>query len=71
MRPMRRMRWTRARRRLVAAVCALVGGILVVRLLPVSLWPLGIGLWLVWAGLGPVLVGGAMIWVGWRLWQGA
>jgi len=65
------MRWTRGQRRVLAVACALAGALLVIRLLPVALWPLGVGLWLVWAGLGPVLVGSAMMWFGWRLWQGA
>jgi hypothetical protein len=41
----------------------------VIKVLPLWMWPLGMGLWLVWAGLGPVVVGGAMVWAGWRLWM--
>ncbi|MCY0897708.1 MAG: hypothetical protein OWU33_02020 [Firmicutes bacterium] len=43
------------------------GGFLIIKVLPLWIWPFGIGLWLVWAGLGPLAVGGALIWVGWRL----
>ncbi|MCL5972554.1 MAG: hypothetical protein M1499_08355 [Firmicutes bacterium] len=69
MRPIRGS-W-RARRqlpyRLGGVGLALVGGVLVIKVLPIWAWAVGIGLWLVWAGLGPLLVGGLLIWVGYRL----
>ncbi len=40
---------------------------MVIRVLPLWVWPVGMGLWLLWAGLGPLVVGGAMVWVGWRM----
>ncbi|MDA8205992.1 MAG: hypothetical protein M0Z36_07975 [Thermaerobacter sp.] len=43
------------------------GGLLIIKTLPLLIWPFGIGLWLLWAGLGPIIVGGALIWIGWRL----
>lgn len=46
---------------------ALGGALLIFKVFPVWIWPLGLGLWLMWAGLGPIVVGGALIWLGWRL----
>ncbi len=43
------------------------GGFLVIRAFPLWMWPVGMGLWLLWAGLGPVVVGMGLAWVGWRL----
>lgn len=40
---------------------------MVIRVLPLWVWPVGMGLWLLWAGLGPLVVGGAMVWAGWRM----
>lgn len=69
MRPIRGS-W-RARRqmpyKLGGAGLALVGGVLIVKILPVWIWPLGVGLWLMWAGLGPIMMGGLLIWLGYRL----
>lgn len=55
------------RRRAWGLVAGAAGGLLIIKALPLWIWPFGIGLWLLWAGLGPVVVGGALIWVGWRL----
>ena len=49
----------------VATVAA--GGLIIIKVLPLWIWPFGIGLWLLWAGLGPIVVGGVLIWLGWRL----
>jgi len=49
----------------VALVVA--GGLLVIKVSPLWIWPLGMGLWLLWAGLGPLLVGGALVWLGYRM----
>lgn len=46
---------------------AIAGALLILKVLPLWIWPFGIGLWLLWAGLGPLVVGGALIWLGWRL----
>ena len=43
------------------------GVFLIIKVLPLWIWPFGIGLWLLWAGLGPVVVGGLLLWIGWRL----
>lgn len=43
------------------------GAVLIVKLMPLGLWPLGVGLWLVWAGMGPLIAGGFLIWLGWRM----
>ncbi|MCL5116077.1 MAG: hypothetical protein M1272_02885 [Firmicutes bacterium] len=48
-------------------VIAIAGALLILKVLPLWIWPFGIGLWLLWAGLGPIVVGGALIWVGWRI----
>ncbi len=70
MRPLR-LRWTTSRqrlyRRLIGMGVGLTGAILIVKIFPLWLWPLGVGLWLMWSGLGPILIGLAMIWAGWRL----
>lgn len=55
------------RQRVVGAGLAVAGGFLVIRAFPLWMWPVGMGLWLLWAGLGPLLVGGGMVWLGWRL----
>jgi hypothetical protein len=55
-------------RKWAGVALAVGGGWLVVRVLPFWIWPVGMGLWLLWAGLGPLVVGGALVWVGWRLW---
>jgi hypothetical protein len=57
--------------RVLGAALAVGGGLLVIRILPFWIWPVGMGLWLVWAGLGPLLVGGVMVWLGWRLFRAA
>ncbi len=44
-----------------------LGALLIIKVLPMWIWPFGIGLWLLWAGLGPIVVGAGLIWVGWRL----
>lgn len=54
--------------KIAGAGLAMGGAVLAIRIWPLWIWPLGMGLWLVWAGLGPLLIGGAMVWVGWRLW---
>lgn len=54
-------------RRLVGVGLGVGGLVLLVKILPLGVWPLGVGLWLVWSGLGPILVGGAMVWIGWRM----
>lgn len=64
--------WSWQRRRggppkVVGAGLLLAGGLLVVKVGPLALWPVGMGLWLLWAGLGPVLVGGALVWAGYRM----
>jgi hypothetical protein len=46
---------------------AVGGGYLVVHGFPVWIWPVGMGLWLLWAGLGPLLAGGVLVLWGWRL----
>ncbi len=43
------------------------GLLLLIKIVPIGIWPLGVGLWLVWSGLGPILVGGALVWIGWRM----
>lgn len=53
--------------RIWGVAAALAGGLIIIKVLPLLIWPFGIGLWLLWAGLGPVVVGGVLIWVGWRL----
>ncbi len=64
--------WSRWQRRggppkLVGAGLVVAGGLLVVKVGPLALWPVGMGLWLLWAGLGPVVVGGALVWAGYRM----
>ncbi len=70
MRPLRRG-WITSRqrlyRRLMGVGVGLSGAVLIIKIFPLWLWPLGVGLWLVWSGLGPILIGAAMIWAGWRL----
>lgn len=70
------MRWRRSGldfrrsrpKRLIWGGAAGIGGaLLILKVLPLWIWPFGLGLWLVWAGLGPLAVGGALIWIGWRL----
>ncbi|MCY0877905.1 MAG: hypothetical protein OWU84_03040 [Firmicutes bacterium] len=69
------MRWRRyglrispeSSRKIWGAAIAAGGGFLIIKVLPLWIWPFGIGLWLLWAGLGPLAVGGALIWMGWRL----
>ena len=46
---------------------AAAGVLLVVKVLPFWIWPVGLGLWLVWAGLGPLVMGAVLVWVGVRL----
>lgn len=53
--------------RIWGVAAALAGGLIIIKVLPLLIWPFGIGLWLLWAGLGPIVVGGVLIWVGWRL----
>lgn len=62
-------RWQRrgGRPKLVGAGLMLGGALVVVKVGPLALWPVGMGLWLLWAGLGPVVVGGALVWAGYRL----
>ncbi|MCL6562132.1 MAG: hypothetical protein K6U87_03895 [Firmicutes bacterium] len=65
-----RYRWHRhgrGRVRLVGVALIVAGAIVLIKIVPLGLWPVGIGLWLVWAGLGPLLAAGALIWLGWRL----
>ncbi len=62
-------RWQRrgGRPKIVGAGLVLAGGLLVIKVCPWALWPLGMGLWLVWAGLGPLLIGGVLVWAGYRM----
>lgn len=62
-------RWQRrgGQPKLVGAGLVLAGGLLVIKVWPWALWPLGMGLWLVWAGLGPILIGGVLVWAGYRM----
>lgn len=46
---------------------AIAGALLIFKVLPLWIWPFGVGLWLLWAGLGPLVIGGALIWAGWRI----
>ncbi|MGC8487269.1 MAG: hypothetical protein ACP5QO_03475 [Clostridia bacterium] len=46
---------------------AAAGVLLVVKVLPLWMWPVGLGLWLLWAGLGPLVMGAALVLVGVRL----
>ncbi|CAB1129176.1 protein of unknown function [Candidatus Hydrogenisulfobacillus filiaventi] len=55
------------RLRAVALVLALLALAGLLRLLPLFLWPLGIGLWLLWAALGPLVAVAALVWLIWRL----
>lgn len=55
------------RRRLWGVGLGSLGGLLVIKVLPLWIWPFGIGLWLLWAGLGPLVVGAGLLWIGWRL----
>ena len=64
--------WSRWQRhggapKLAGAGLVLAGGLLVVKVGPLAMWPVGMGLWLLWAGLGPVVVGGALVWAGYRM----
>lgn len=63
--------WRLSRRppahRLLGIGLGAAGLLLLVKIVPLGVWPLGVGLWLVWSGLGPILVGGAMVWIGWRM----
>ena len=61
--------WQRrgGRPKLVGAALMSGGALAVVKVGPLALWPVGMGLWLLWAGLGPVVVGGALVWAGYRL----
>lgn len=43
------------------------GAFVAIKVVPLGLWPVGVGLWLVWAGIGPCLAAAALIWLGWRL----
>lgn len=58
-------------RKMAGIGLAIGGAWVVVRILPLWIWPVGLGLWLVWAGLGPLIVGGLMCWLGWRLFSEA
>ena len=70
MRPLRKT-WRSPRRtkteHWIGVGIGIAGAVLVIKIVPLWIWPLGVGLWLVWSGLGPVIVGAAMIWIGWRL----
>lgn len=46
---------------------AIGGALLILKVFPLWIWPFGIGLWLLWAGLGPLVMGGLLIWLGWRI----
>lgn len=46
---------------------SLAGAVLIIKVLPFWIWPVGIGLWLVWSGLGPVVIGALLVWIGWRI----
>lgn len=64
--------WSRGPRRggapkLAGAGLVLAGGLLVLKVGPWALWPVGMGLWLLWAGLGPIVVGGVLVWAGYRM----
>lgn len=48
-------------------IFGLAGAVLIIKILPLWIWPFGIGLWLLWAGLGPLVAGGALIWIAWRM----
>lgn len=65
-----RRRWPhsrRGRRWLPGGALVLAGTLLIVKIFPLLIWPLGIGLWLLWAGLGPLFVGAFLIWLGWYI----
>lgn len=63
-----RRSWGRSRsKRLWGIPVAAMGAFIIFKVLPLWIWPFGIGLWLLWAGLGPLVMGGALIWIGWRL----
>lgn len=54
-------------RRVWGVAAGAAGVLLIIKVLPLWIWPFGIGLWLLWAGLGPIVVGGLLVWIGWRL----
>jgi hypothetical protein len=53
--------------KLLGGAMVLSGGLLVIKISPLWIWPLGMGLWLLWAGIGPLVVGGALVWAGYRM----
>ena len=57
----------RGPKKLGGVAVAAAGTLLILKVLPIWIWPFGVGLWLLWAGLGPLVIGGALIWVGWRM----
>lgn len=57
----------RASARLGGIGAATAGIMLILAVLPFWIWPVGIGLWLLWSGLGPVVIGVLLIWVGWKI----
>jgi hypothetical protein len=61
---------TNGPRRIWGMVAAGSGSLIIIKVLPLWIWPFGIVLWLLWAALGPIVVGGILIWVGWRLLAG-
>ncbi len=54
-------------RRIGGGGLAFGGAVLIFKAFPFWIWPFGIGLWLMWAGLAPVVAGTFLIWLGWRL----
>ena len=57
----------RAGHRWIGVGLAAAGVLLVVKVLPLWIWPVGLGLWLLWAGLGPLVIGALLVLVGMRL----
>lgn len=53
--------------RFIGVGLGLGGVLLIIKILPLWIWPLGVGLWLVWSGLGPIVIGAGLIWAGWHL----
>jgi hypothetical protein len=49
---------------------ALAGSVIVIKVFPLWIWPVIVGLWIFLAGMVPVLVGMGLIWIGWRFLSG-
>lgn len=54
-------------RRITGIGLALGGSVIVIKVFPLWIWPVVVGLWVFFAGLIPVAVGLGLIWLGWRL----